>query len=91
MWSQTSPIRSCVVHMKVRMPMSRASSSTSMIAAVSLNFMSCWRAFSSDMWFTPKNWLSPKRMRSMLAMVERPQAFALPPAWRMRSTTRSVS
>src|SRR6266446_5659889 len=39
-----------------------------MIAEVSLNFSSCWRAFSSDIWFTPKNWLSPKRMRSMVAM-----------------------
>src|SRR5215510_11888347 len=39
-----------------------------MIAEVSLNFNSCWRAFSSDMWFTPKNWLSPKRMRSMVVI-----------------------
>src|ERR1700682_4749994 len=35
-----------------------------MIARVSLKRTICWRAFSSDMWFTPKNWLSPKRMRS---------------------------
>ena len=28
----------------------------------------CWaRAFSSDMWFTPKNWLSPNRSRSIRA------------------------
>ena len=41
-----------------------------MMADVSLNLTSCARAFSSDMWFTPKNWLSPKRMRSMVANVE---------------------
>src|SRR5271165_1167319 len=41
-----------------------------MMAAVSLNLTSCARAFSSDMWFTPKNWLSPKRMRSMVATWE---------------------
>src|SRR5450432_4012328 len=28
------------------------------------------RAFSSDMWLTPKNWLSPKRTRSIAWPVE---------------------
>src|SRR5260221_6866566 len=39
-----------------------------MMAEVSLTYSSCWRAYSWDMWFTPKNWLSPKRMRSMVVM-----------------------
>src|SRR3954463_11207272 len=39
-----------------------------MMARVSLNRTSCARAFSSDMWLTPKNWLSPKRIRSMLVI-----------------------
>src|SRR5690349_2424647 len=42
-----------------------------MMARVSLNRTSCARAFSSDMWLTPKNWLSPKRMRSMVVMAPR--------------------
>src|SRR5690606_29778267 len=66
MWSQISAIRSCVVHMNVRMPSSWAMSSTSMIAWVSWKRMACARAFSSDMWFTPKNWLSPKSSRSIV-------------------------
>src|SRR5262249_33722019 len=31
----------------------------------------CRRAFSSDMWLTPKNWLSPKRTRSMTRITQR--------------------
>ena len=36
-----------------------------MTAAMSWNRIACARAFSSDMWLTPKNWLSPNSSRSM--------------------------
>src|SRR6056297_2473338 len=36
-----------------------------MIASVFWKRIICWRAFSSDMWLTPKNWLSPKSSRSI--------------------------
>src|SRR5262245_12431550 len=36
-----------------------------MIASRSWKRICCARAFSSDMWFTPKNWLSPNSRRSM--------------------------
>src|SRR6188768_565295 len=36
-----------------------------MMAPSSWNRIDWLRAFSSDMWLTPKNWLSPKRTRSM--------------------------
>src|SRR5436190_14941256 len=52
--------------MKVRMPSSYAASSTAMIALRSWKRIDCARAFSSDMWFTPKNWLSPNSTRSIL-------------------------
>src|SRR6188472_3231774 len=51
--------------MKVRMPSWYAASSTSMIASSSWKRIDWARAFSSDMWLTPKNWLSPKRTRSI--------------------------
>ena len=61
-------IRSCVVHMKVRDALVVGASSTSMIASRSWKRIGCARAFSSDMWFTPKNWLSPKSSRSIVQL-----------------------
>ena len=54
-------MRSCVVHMNERTPASTASSMTSMIAEVSWNRSALAWARSSDMWLTPKNWLSPEQ------------------------------
>src|SRR3954454_18473638 len=52
-------------------PALSADCSTSRIAPRSWNFIACWRAFSSEKWLIPKNWLSPKRMRSTSAPVDR--------------------
>ena len=49
MWSATSAMRSCVVHMNERTPAPYALSMTSMMAPVSWNRIALWRAFSSDM------------------------------------------
>ena len=34
--------------------------------------IACARAFSSDMWLTPKNWLSPNSRRSIIGLRSRP-------------------
>jgi hypothetical protein len=61
-----SVIRSWVVHMKVRTPSASATSRTSTIACVFWTRIAPARAFSSDIWLMPKNWLSPNSRRSIL-------------------------
>ena len=53
-----------------------------MMASSSWKRIDCARAFSSDMWLTPKNWLSPNSRRSIT------HPFALEPADRMRGRLR---
>src|SRR5688500_5879528 len=58
-------MRSWVVHIKVLMPSARAVSIVFSIVRSSLNLMDCALDFSSEIWLTPKNWLSPNNILSM--------------------------
>src|SRR4051812_46613066 len=51
--------------MNVRTPAAWAASMTSITLSIDWKRIAWARAFSSDMWLTPKNWLSPKSRRSI--------------------------